>query len=296
VVRTPGEYHFEESAYYTIRIERSVREDTGAPLEVLYLDHLAHSYTDLADPSHLEYGYLQIFNEMIRWIAKERASPRLLFIGGGGYTLPRLAEMATPRPTIAVVEIDPAVTRVAHRFLALPQATTIRTHSEDARWFTIRSRSTHDAIFVDAFNDLSVPTHLTTREATEGFRKLLDDGGVFAANLVDDYANGRFLVSYIRTLQEVFGRDNVALLMDSADDVAEGRSTFVVVASSRLSQLLDFMYGPRTLGDSVFAVGYRLPHADLQRHLARRGAIILTDDYAPVDAMLAPIFKERFNE
>jgi len=215
----------------------------------------------------------------------------------GGYLLAhrRLAEAHRPA-RIEVVEIDAEVTRVAQRYLGLPRATAIVTHNEDARWFAIRSHAKHDAIFIDAFNDLSVPYHLTTREATAELEDLLEDGGVLAANVVDDFSKGRFLPSYIRTVQQVFGTENVALLMDSADDVESGRSTFVVVASTRLESLLDFMYGPRTIGDSVFAVGYRLPHAELQRYLARRGAIVLTDDYAPVDSMLAPLFVERFVE
>ncbi|HEX2120147.1 MAG TPA: fused MFS/spermidine synthase, partial [Thermoanaerobaculia bacterium] len=45
-----GTLHFEESQYYTIRVEQTVREDNGAPLTALHLDHLIHSYTDLRDP------------------------------------------------------------------------------------------------------------------------------------------------------------------------------------------------------------------------------------------------------
>jgi len=41
-----GIVHFDESQYYTIRVDRTIREDTGATINVLHLDHLVHSYSD----------------------------------------------------------------------------------------------------------------------------------------------------------------------------------------------------------------------------------------------------------
>ena len=48
-------YFFKESDYYTIKLKRSTKGNSGNPLESLVLDHLVHSYTDLNDPSYLEY-------------------------------------------------------------------------------------------------------------------------------------------------------------------------------------------------------------------------------------------------
>ena len=273
----PGTLHFEESQYYTIRVERTVREDTGAPLHALHLDHLVHSYADLAEPAHLEYEYLRTFNEIVNAIARRQMSFRLLFIGGGGYTLPRLIEKQHPAAEIDVVEIDPAVTRVAERYFGLPRDSAIRSINEDARWFAMRATDKYDAIFIDAFNDLSVPYHLTTRELALTLRRLLTPDGVLAANVVDDFENGRFLASYTRTLQTVF--PHVTLAMDTPDDVRNARSTFVVLASAAPL--------PPTTAPA-------LRPAELRRYLARRKAIILTDDHAPVDNMLAPLFATRF--
>jgi predicted membrane-bound spermidine synthase len=272
-----GVVHREESQYYTIAVERTVRGDNGAPLHALHLDHLVHSYADLADPSFLEYGYLEIFRDVVDWTANRRPRFRLLFIGGGGYTLPRLVERHYPLAQIDVVEIDPAVTRVAHRFFGLPRNTRIRTINADARWFALQSRERYDAIFIDAFNDLSVPYHLTTREHTEQLRRLLAPDGTLAVNLIDDFARGRFLASYAKTLQSVFGEPNVAVAMEEIADMRSDRSTFVVVASSS--------YRPG---------GHVLTRPALRSYLTRRNAMILTDDHAPVDNMLAPLFAARF--
>jgi spermidine synthase len=241
-----------------------------------------HSYSDPIDPSHLEYGYLQLFDDVARWTAGERPYPRLLFIGGGGYTLPRLLEQRHSDAEIQVVEIDPAVTRTAARFMGLPRATRIQTVNEDARWFAMQTDDTWNAIFIDAFNDLSVPYHLTTKEFTTRLRELMEQDGVLAANVIDDYNRGRFLSSYAATLMSVFGAENVAVLMESPADAETGSSTFVVVASPALPRLLT----------SVNA--HALHGAPLQQFLRSRRAIVLTDDFVPVDNMLAPLFADRF--
>jgi predicted membrane-bound spermidine synthase len=278
-----GEIHFEESQYYTISVDRTIREDTGAPMHALHLDHLVHSYADLEDPSHLEYGYLRTFNDVITFTAQQRPVFRLLFIGGGGYTLPRLVDARYPDAQVDVVEIDPAVTRVARRFFGLERDAAIRTVNEDARWFAMRgAERQYDVIFIDAFNDLSVPYHLTTRELTSQLKKLLTPDGALVVNVIDDFNDGRFLASYTRTLQSVFGERNTGVLMDAAEDMESSRSTFVVLASPNLADI------------AAGSAAYALPQADLQRYLGRRNAIVLTDDFAPVDNMLAPLFAERF--
>lgn len=277
-----GTVHLEESQYYTIRVERTVREDDGSPINALHLDHLVHSYSDPRDPGFLEYDYLRAFNEVIQATGKRRDDFHLLFIGGGGYTLPRLVERDFPRAKIDVAEIDPAVTRVARHWFGLRRNTRVRSINQDARWFAMHGgaeEGTYDAIFIDAFNDLSVPYHLTTREMTARLRKLLRPDGVIAANLIDHYGEGRFLASYVRTLQSVFGAANVAVVVETREDLRSDRSTFVVVASSRLPQ---------------FYAAHVLPHAELQQYVKDRRGIVLTDDYAPVDNMLAPLFTQRF--
>lgn len=278
-----GTMHFEESQYYTIQVQRTVRRDTGAPLHALHLDHLVHSYVDPDDPAYLEYGYLRMFRDLIdAKRSSSRGEVRLLFIGGGGYTLPRLVNERWPEISIDVVEIDPAVTRVAQRFFGVSRRSRIHTINADARWFAMREGADYDLIFIDAFNDLSVPSHLTTREFTESLRKRLRPGGAIAVNVIDDFARGRFLASYIRTLQAVFGQAAVALVMEEPSDMQSRRSTFVVYASS--APQLPF----------VDTGTYVLPRNQLQQYLARRQGIVLTDDYTPVDNMLAPLFAERF--
>jgi hypothetical protein len=133
-----------------------------------------------------------------------------LFIGGGGFVFPRWIEAKFPHhPLIHVAEIDPAVKLAVERELGLkteygpPEEgkTWVETHIGDARNFVddqlranqrrkVRNEPpvTYDFAYGDAFNDLSVPWHLTTREFSQKVRDLLTPGeGVFLVNIIDIY-------------------------------------------------------------------------------------------------------------
>ena len=288
-------YFFKESNYFTIKLKKSIRGNNGDPLVSLVLDHLVHSYIDLNDPLYLEYEYIRIYEEMVRWQAKNRTSLKALFLGGGGYTFPRFMEAKYPKAEIHVVEIDPEITRVANTYLGLSESTKIRSFNEDARWFVMNSkeRGNYDFIIGDVFNDLSVPYHLTTEEFSRQLKRLLKSNGLLLVNLVDSFKKGVFLPSYLRTLEEVFGKGNVHLLTISSDYDHLGVSTCVVVASPQRLNMEDFVRVLKKKGKGEMT-SHVMPQERLQEYLKERHSVILTDDYVPVDNLMAPIFKERF--
>ena len=286
-------HFFKESNYYTIKLKRSIRGNNGNPLESLVLDHLVHSYTDLKDPLYLEYEYIRIYEEIIRWQSGRRKSFKTLFLGGGGYTFPRFIEAKYPKSEIDVVEIDPEITRVVQNYLGISTETRIRSFNEDGRWFVMncKEKGSYDFIFGDAFNDLSIPYHLTTKEFAIQLKSLLKPDGLLLANVIDSFKKGAFMPSYIRTLEEVFGKRNVHLLTLSSDFDRIGISTCVVVASPKRLDMDDFVRVIKEKGEMTSCV---MPQDPLQQYLAERYSVILTDDYVPVDNLIAPIFEERF--
>lgn len=287
-------YFFKESDYYTIKLKTSVKGSDGNLLESLVLDHLIHSYTDLQDPFHLEYDYIRIYEEIVRWRVKKGRSLKALFLGGGGYTFPRFIDAKYPKAEIDVVEIDPEITRTAKKYLGVSESTKIRTFNEDGRWFVMncQDKGTYDFIFGDAFNDLSIPYHLTTKEFAILLKNLLKPDGVLMANVIDSFKQGAFMPSYIRTLEEVFGKGNVHLITLSSDYDHIGISTFVVVASPQKLDMDDFVRKVRVKGEEI--TSHVMSQDQLQEFLRDRYSVILTDDYVPVDNLIAPIFEERF--
>ena len=288
-------YFFKESDYYTIKLKKKDDTTKGLTLEALVLDHLIHSYTALDDPFHLEYEYIRLYEELLRWQTLEKRSFRALFIGGGGYTFPRFLEVKYPEAEIDVVEIDPEVSRAATTFLGIPANTRIRTFNQDARWFIMNCKEDgrYDFIFGDAFNDLSIPYHLTTKEFAAQLKRLLKPDGLYLANVIDSFKKGLFLPAYIRTLEEVFGKEQVHLVTANTDIHDMGISTYVVVASAKELEQEEFIESMRRSGDKN-VIGMFFPQSLLQPYLKEQHPVILTDDYVPVDNLIAPIFEERY--
>jgi hypothetical protein len=112
------------------------------------------------------------------------------------------------------------------------------------------------------------------------------------ANVIDSFKKGAFMPSYIRTLEEVFGKGNAHLVTLTSDYDHIGISTFVVVASPQKLDMDDFVRTVKRKGEEM--TSHVMSQAQLQEYLNERTSVILTDDYVPVDNLIALIFEERF--
>ena len=286
-------HYYKESDYYTIKLTKTKSSDRRTPLEALVLDHLIHSYVSLDNPLHIEYEYEQIYAEVLKWMYEPQTPFKSLSIGGGGYTFPRYMELSYPKAHIDVVEIDPAITHVVYKYLGLPRDTRIRTFNTDGRWFVMNCKEKYDIIFTDAFNDLSIPYHLTTREFVRQLDGTLNDDGILMSNVIDNFQKGAFLPSYLRTLGEVFGERNVYLISTRPDFKNVRIATFIVVATkgNRDMSRFDVWLKDKLQGRAKSVL---VSDALMRELRTNRQSIVLTDDYAPVDNLIAPIFEERF--
>ena len=216
-----------------------------------------------------------------------------LTIGGGGYTFPRYMEVVYPKAKIDVVEIDPEVTRIAHDHFGFSRNTRIKTYNTDGRWFVMNSPDKYDLVFTDAYNDLSIPYHLTTKEFAQQIKDIMTPNAILLSNIIDNFQKGAFLPSYIRTLREVFGEKNVFLLSVSPDFKNMRISTFIVMAGNGKIDVNDFDAHVKTHLKGV-ATSAVVPQELMDDFMKTRHSIVIKDDYAPVDNLIAPIFEERF--
>jgi spermidine synthase len=180
------------------------------------------------------------------------------------------------------------LTELAYEYLGLSRKTRIRSFNDDARWVLMNfpERGVYDFIFGDAFNDLTIPYHLTTKEFSSIIRSLLKPDGMLIANVIDHFHTGLFMPSYVRTLEEVFDRGKVALVADTPFEEM-GISTMIVAASPR-------EYPWKEVETENKGNCYVIVPKELGQKLQNRFAVVLTDSYAPVDNLTAPIFEERF--
>jgi len=286
-------YLYKESDYYTIKLNKTISSDQKTELQALVLDNLIHSYVCLHNPLHIEYEYERIYSDVLKWKLKKDSRFKTLTIGGGGYTFPRYMELYYPNAQIDVVEIDPEVTRIVYSHLGLPKNTRITTYNTDGRWFVMNCKEKYDVIFTDAYNDLSIPYHLTTKEFAQQLKNILNPDGIIMSNIIDNFQIGAFLPSYMRTLQEVFGKKNVYLLSVSPDFANTRISTFIVIAGNGTIDIKHFDNHVKSHLKG-YATSVVVPEELVNEFMSRPHSIVITDDYAPVDNLIAPIFEERF--
>ncbi len=276
-----------ETNYYCIK----VYDDNvgGEPIRQLVLDHLVHSYVSLTNPTTLIYGYEKIYAEIAEYRARTKSPPDVLMIGGGGYTFARYMKAIYPSTEMHVIEIDPGVTEFAYAELALKPEWGILTSNEDARTFFARPPTrTYDLILGDAFNHYSVPYHLTTREFNERVRQWLADDGLYVVNIIDG-PYGEFVRAYYHTLRQTF--KHVYLVVGNYAWRETSRSFFVLISTDQPMDLTTLASCDAGDGD-VLTTRLLANDADIQRLLTEAPLVTLTDQYAPVDQMLASVFQE----
>jgi predicted membrane-bound spermidine synthase len=280
-----------DSRYSHIEVRDVIRGNRKE--RILIQDALIHNRYDPADPDDLLYQYEQIFAVLTRQAAVERggtaqansAAFHTLTLGAGGCVFPLYLERNYPHSENEVVEIDPEVLEVARDFFDLSRDSSIQQVVADARNFvaSLRGSSRFDIIYLDAFNSYSIPSHLTTLEFSRQVAEILSPGGLVMVNCIDIFDLGRFLNAYLNTLASVFPYTAVYTDMDFSP---RRRATFVIVAASRpFGEGSDVLYS-----ESGVTIGYRLSGEMLGELRFRNGEGILTDNYAPVENLIAPVF------
>ncbi len=178
------------------------------------------------------------------------------------------------------------MTETAYQLLGLNRDTDIRSFNEDARMFLEREPDrAYRLIMGDAFNDYSVPYHLTTREFNERVKDWLADDGLYMVNLIDGPRRD-FLRAYVHTLRGTF--EHVYVVPAIRTWRESPRVTFVILATQQPLDLAQFATIDGGDGETTIAQSLLSPDA-LDAIMAEGRLVMLTDRYAPVDQMLAPV-------
>lgn len=268
-----------ESAYYCASVVPDEARPNG---RTLVLDTLRHAYVDVADPTHLEFRY-------IRWFAAATAGPVAerqgdvdgLHLGGGGFTFPRYLAVTQAASRHTVLEIDPQIQRIAEEELGFAPSEQIRVRLGDARLsIEMEVDDSFDVVMGDAFGGMSVPWHLTSREFLAEVDRVLRPDGRYVMNVIDG-PELRFARAETATLRTLF--EHVAVVTD-ADALAGRRGANIVLVASHepldVAAIVDRI-------DQVDPSGVGQVSLDPALDEFTAGAPVLTDDYAPVDQMLA---------
>ncbi len=185
-----------------------------------------------------------------------------------------IAAYSEPNRPITFFEIDPKVEAIARNpkyFTyvndALQRGCPLEVRIGDARITMAKSTDSFDLMVIDAFSSDSIPLHLLTREAIEGWFRRLQTDGVIAFHISNRYID---LAPVLANAAEAMGIF-VFQREDLQGDAYQGRSG---------SNWVIFTADPET------AERFRL-RADWTKVTTRPGLPVWTDDFASV----LPVFR-----
>lgn len=173
-----------ETKYHCVNLEADPSNPDGY---TLVLDDLHHSYVDLSDPTYLKFDYVRWIARAIDALHRPKSPLDVVFVGGGGFTLPRWLLATRPGSHARVLEVDGELVDFDEEHLGLHTSPALQVSIGDARigMLDVPSHSA-DVVVGDAFGNLAVPWHLTTAEWVEEVKRVLKPGGLYALNVIDE--------------------------------------------------------------------------------------------------------------
>jgi len=277
-----------DTPYSTLTVIDSVAEGT----RTIYLNNMPHSAMYLNGSNRAVFRYTDYFN--MAFLFNPEAE-RVLFIGGGGFSGPKQFLEYYPNATVDVVEIDPEVVAVAREHFGVTPDPRLRVFAMDGRSF-LRDAGTYDIVVLDAYSKTYVPFHLMTLEFFESLDEHLSPDGVVVSNLISSLIGdtSELLRAEVATISGVLPQvylfptrsrqlsqvQNINLVATKAPARLEGPDLLAVAAAHPVGGIPFERY----IGNLVDA------------DIATGGELVLTDDYAPAEALLNPITAAPFEE
>jgi len=276
-----------DSVYSTQTAYQELRVVDRGDTRTMYLDGQPHSAMDRRDATRHVFDYTRYFHAPL--LLTEDVD-RVLFVGGGGFTGPRIFHEMYPNVTVDVVEIDPAVVDAADQYFGIPASERMNVHVDGGRQYLESTNRTYDLIVLDAYRKDSVPFQLTTVEFMQLASDRLDDDGVLLANLIAAPSGpaSEFYRAEYGTMEQVFPRvysfpTAGGPVVQNIEVVATKRSTLVTEAE------LQARNERRDIGIDLSG-----ELSSYRRDEPTQDVPVLTDDRAPVDTLLDTTVGQRY--
>jgi spermidine synthase len=268
------------SAYHSL----AVVDDSEA--RYLRFDSSFQSAMVLGRPFETPFEYVDYLSLALAYRPTAR---NVLFVGLGGGSAPKRVWRDFPDLELQVVELDPEVIDVAYDWFALPRDPRLAVEAEDGRRYLQRNERRWDVIVLDAYYADSLPFHLSTQEFLALVRERLAPGGVVVANIIGSLEGpeSKLFRAFYRTYRTVFP----SLMVHPVDfqrDASSIRNIILVAADHALpdrSFLLrrwnELRAEHARAPDLTLAINRRY-----ELFVPTRDVPVLTDDYAPTDALI----------
>lgn len=282
---------FQESRYTCIRLFDRPLADGGV-LRFMILDEGVHSASDRDHPERLHLGYAALADRLARAALSQPAGRRALVVGGGGATLPRAwASSATAPVDVVSIELDPVVAAVANDMMWAQGRLTTLIGDGRAVIRRLPEAEPFDVVLMDAYRTRSVPPHLVTREFGSLIAARVAGNGVYLSNIIDRTQTPALALSVAATLSEVFPAVDIWVAGGE-----QGVMTNYVVAawknhrSAYRPDTESLVVSVMNAGEAIQSetvIWRRIDIAAAAKAWPDACVVVLTDDWAPVDRLIA---------
>lgn len=217
-----------------------VETEDGDPVRLLEVDGVFESASYIgARRFEPTFEYYRAFDHLFEALP---TPDRVLMIGGGGYAFPKHFVASQESGSIDVVEIDPAITRIARRHFYLDELIEefctketgrLKLICADGRSYldkTAQSEAhSYDVIINDSFSGGEATSSLLDEEGLAKVKKCLRPGGLYLINVICDIEeDARDLLEVVAALRKRFSHVH---LIPCPDEVFGGVDNNVVIAT-----------------------------------------------------------------
>lgn len=171
------------------------------------------------------------------------------------------------------VEIDGKIVDLANKYFDLPQ--TVNTYVDDGRSFLTLSDKKYDVIMVDAYQDITIPFQMSSKEFFTEVSKHLKSNGSLVVNMnmytsneggINDYLTGTIKSVFNSVYTAMTSTGNVELFASNDFDCKKQlASKMSLITNVELKNMMSRVYGL------------------MEEH--EESSYILTDDKAPVELL-----------
>lgn len=258
-----------ETTYNCVRVEPDPERPTA---ELLILDREYNSEEEQSNPRYLGFPYIQWISESITALGRPGTPLNAIFVGGGGFTLPRWLEATRPGSHANVLEVDGKLVEFDRQHFGLHTSADLRATVGDGRVTMKREPSASaDVIVGDAFSGVTVPWQMMTTEWLHEVRRVLRPNGLYALNVIDEPPL-KLLKAEAATVLTTFTKVGMITYVNE-EGRPDGGNAVIFASDGPL---------PTERGSASDPSG-AFNRAAITRLVA--GAKPLRDDYAPVDQL-----------
>lgn len=206
----------------------------------------------------------------------------ILEIGFGGGRTSWYLHRFLPQVPVISAELDPAVVELSKKYFGIKDEPNFKVVNKDGRIFLNESKDRYDIILIDAYRGPFVPFHLLTKEFYQIVKAHLADGGVVAQNVEP---STMLFDSAVKTIHAVFPQVDFYVAGGNVVTIAYDGPPRATSDLEQTARERDSAYNLRYSLDEMLAQRRQIP-IDGGTVIAAN-AKVLTDDFAPVEALKA---------